>query len=222
MHNFERINIITGHYGSGKTNIAVNMAIFLRQSYKKVYLVDLDVVNPYFRSADSKKVLENSGVELIVSSFANTNVDVPAVPSEVNAVFSDLESAAVFDVGGDDVGATVLGRYFNNFSDQIYDMFYVINKYRMFTKTVEDTLSFMREIELKSRLKVTSIVNNSNLGTETTAKIINDSIRFAAETARMADIPLAFTSVLDKFFLEVDKEGNIFPMGLYTKQYWVE
>ena len=122
-----RIHIIVGHYGSGKTEFAINYALKLKETFKKVYIVDLDIVNPYFRTNDERKVLEDLGLSVIASPYASSNVDVPSLPADIHRVFADKEAAVVFDVGGDDDGAVALGRYKQFFNEEAPEMLFVIN-----------------------------------------------------------------------------------------------
>jgi len=194
--NYKRITIITGHYGSGKTNIAVNMALQLRELYDRVTLADLDIVNPYFRSADSQEQLEAKGIRFIVSKFANSNLDVPALPPEIYVLCDDIRSHAIIDLGGDDQGALALGRLRDRILDENdFDMLYALNCYRPFTRTPEDAVTVIREIEASSGLPVTGILNNSNLGAETDADTVLDSMEFAQEVSGLSGIPLVATCV---------------------------
>lgn len=159
----KRINIIVGHYGSGKTEFALNYVLELKKKFSKVYIVDLDIVNPYFRTADVKNMLMEQGICVIASEYACTNVDIPALPPDIIRVFNEKDAAVVFDVGGDDDGAIALGRYKQYFEEEPYEMLFVINTFRPLTKTKEDIIDMMNAIEIVSRLKITGLVNNSNL-----------------------------------------------------------
>ncbi len=187
----KRLTLFAGHYGSGKTNIAVNYAMLLAKEGKKVCIADLDIVNPYFRTKDSESELTERGISLISSRYANTNVDLPAIPAESYRLVQDKSIFGVVDLGGDDRGAYALGR----FTDAIkaegnYRMAFVINRHRPLTSTVEDTVEIMKEIETACGLRFTCIVNNSNIGTETTAKTVLDSVPFAEEVSRVTGLPI--------------------------------
>ena len=217
---FKRVSVFAGHYGSGKTNIAINYALMLKGGGKNVTLADLDIVNPYFRSKDSEKMLEERGVRLISSEFANSNVDLPSLPADTYSIIDNHEVFAVLDVGGDDRGALALGRYVPSIKEENdYDMFFVINKYRPLTKTPELTIEVMQEIEQAAGLKFTAIVNNSNLGRETTAEDVEASISYAEEVSRLAGIPVAFTTVNEEIF-EAVKADNKLPISLFVEQSW--
>ena len=199
----KRLTLFAGHYGSGKTNIAVNYAVKLAKENKKVCIADLDIVNPYFRTKDSERELNENGITLICSQYANSNVDLPAIPAESYRLVQDKTCYGVIDIGGDDRGAYALGR----FADAIkaegdYRMAFVLNRYRPLTSTVSDAVEIMREIEMASGIKFTCIVNNSNIGSETTPDIVLDSISFAEEVSAITGLPIwihtAEKSVADK------------------------
>ncbi len=187
----KRVTLFAGHYGSGKTNIAVNYAMLLAREGKKVCIADLDIVNPYFRTKDSERELTEQGITLISPRYANTNVDLPALPAESYRIVQDRSIFGVMDIGGDDRGAYALGR----FADAIkaegdYRMAFVINRHRPLTSTVSDTVEIMREIEAACGIPFTCIVNNSNLGAETTEKTVLDSVAFAEELGRCTGLPI--------------------------------
>lgn len=220
--NLSRITVFAGHYGSGKTNIAVNYALFASKHKTNVVIADLDIVNPYFRTKDADKVLAESGVRLISSPYANTNVDTPALPPEAYAVIHDRTTTAVIDVGGDDRGALALGRYTPSIIEENnYEMLFVINKYRYLTADAESTLEVMGEIEKAASMKFTGIVNNSNLGDETTAETVLASKDYAEEVAKISGLPIKMTTVKANLVQELDgKIENLFPIDLYVRQSW--
>lgn len=218
----KRITIFAGHYGSGKTNIAVNYALKLSAEGKSVSLSDLDIVNPYFRSKDSEKALSEAGVRLISSGYANSNVDVPALPADAYSVTADKSRYAVVDVGGDDRGALALGRYVPEIiSENNYEMLLVINKFRPLTRDAKSTLEVMREIEDAAKLKFTGIVNNSNIGEETSEDDVLSSVDYADEISRIAGIPVVMTSVHHSLYDKLSgKIDGLFPIKLYVRQTW--
>lgn len=189
--NHKRLTLFAGHYGSGKTNIAVNYALFLAREGKKVCIADLDIVNPYFRTADSKAVLEKAGIDLISPQYANTNVDLPALPAESYRLVQDRESYGIMDIGGDDRGAYALGRFVPAIKEENnYRLVFVFNGFRPLTRTAEDALEIMREIEAACGLQFTCIVNNSNLGAETTAEDFKSSMDEAEKLSAISGLPL--------------------------------
>ena len=222
----KKITIICGHYGSGKTNIAVNLALRTKESHtdKRVALADLDTVNPYFRAADNAVLLKNAGVEVLVPEFANSNVDIPAIPAGINELF-DMASplCGIIDVGGDD-GAAVLGMYSRMAENVGYEMLYVVNMYRPLTASPADALECMREIELLSSLRCTGVINNSSLGALTTARDIADSVEYARECAALCSLPLLGHSYVPDYAPDTpdllpDEERRIlFPISDVTKK----
>lgn len=220
----KRLTVFAGHYGSGKTNIAVNYALWLKTLYSRVSVADLDIVNPYFRTKDSTEVLARSGIKLISSPYANSNVDTPALPAEAYSLLHDTQQAGVIDVGGDDRGALALGRYSDGIlADGSYEFLFVISKYRPLTRDAESTLSVMREIEAAAHMRFTGIVNNSNIGELTAAEDVLASVPYAAEISEKADVPIRMTTVLKSLCpLLEDKIENIMPLTLYVEQSWAE
>lgn len=168
----KRVTVITGHFGSGKTEFAINYAVKLKNMGKKVTIVDFDIVNPYFRTKDAEDTLNSLGIDVISPAFANLNIENPMLPPDINRVFDDKESYVVFDVGGDDDGAVPLGTYYRFFKDEDYDMFFIINERRLLTQNVKDVFGVMESIEQVSRLKVTALVNNTHLKELTTPEIV--------------------------------------------------
>ena len=196
--NRKRITLFAGHYGSGKTNAAVNYAFALRNEGLEVTVADLDTVNPYFRTKDSEKELAEAGIKLIASEFANSNVDLPALPAEMYNVVFDKSRYAVLDIGGDDRGAFALGRYTPSILEENdYDMFFVINCYRPLSSNPEDTVEIMREIEAASGIPFNGIINNSNLGPETTPETVSASLEYARKISELSGLPIKLTTVPD-------------------------
>ena len=191
----KRVTLFCGHYGSGKTNLAVNYALDLRARGYEVSIGDLDVVNPYFRTADSKKELEDAGIRVIALPFANSSVDLPSLPSEAYALVEDKSRHAVIDVGGDDRGAFALGRYVPYILEENdYEMIYVANFCRPLTRNAEDALCVLREIEGACGIPFTSIVHNSNLGAETTPGTLEKTAEEAKRLSQLTGLPILYTA----------------------------
>ena len=216
---YKRVTILCGHYGSGKTNVAVNMAKELKKQNENVLIADLDIVNPYFRTKDSAEELEKLGIKLICSEYAGTNVDIPALPQQMYSITHDKDSYAVIDVGGDDRGALALGRLSDELkSENNYEMLLVINKYRPLTPDAASTVEVMQEIEAAGKINFTGIVNNSNLGVETTAEDVLDSLSYAKEVSDATGLPLVCTTVNKTIYDELkDKINNLFALELQSK-----
>ena len=215
----KRITLFAGHYGSGKTNIAVNYAFKLRQQGLEVAVADLDIVNPYFRTKDSEKELKEAGIRLICSEFASSNVDLPSLPQDIYSVIDDRSEFAVMDIGGDDRGAYALGRYSESIvRENDYEMYLVINMYRPLTRDAYSTLEVMNEIEKAASMKFTAIINNSNLGEETTAQDVLDSLKYADEVSKLTGLPVAMTNVKKTLYKELyGKVDNMLPLTLQEK-----
>lgn len=222
MKNYKRLVLFAGHYGSGKTNIAVNVAIDMKRSGYDVAIADLDIVNPYYRTKDSEDELEAAGVPLISSEYANSNVDVPALPQDMYSLVDNKERYFVIDIGGDDRGALALGRYTPFILEENnYEMLLVINQYRPLTRDLQSTLEVMREMEAAGGIPFTGIVNNSNLGRDTTPEDVIASDAYAREIAAATGLCLRMTTVKEDIAEEVAKViPNVMPLHLQNKRLW--
>lgn len=212
----KRLTILCGHYGTGKTNVAVNAALKMAGEGHPVTVADLDIVNPYFRTLDSADSFEQAGIRLICSKFANSNVDIPSLPPDLYAITDDKSRRVVVDVGGDDSGAMVLGRLAPTITaEDDYEMLLVVNRFRPMTPDIPSTVEVMGEIEAASHLHFTGIVNNSNLGAETTAETVLSSTAYAAELAQATGLPLVATTVADHLYPDLEGQiDNLFPLTL--------
>lgn len=221
-YKLKRICVIIGHYGSGKTNFAVDLAIKSADSGYKTNIVDLDIVNPYFRTADFKNMFENKGISMTSSVYAVSNLDIPAITFDLNSVVSDNQNV-IIDVGGDDVGAVALGQFksvFDKFKEET-DVLYVINKYRNITEQPQKELNLLRDIESISRLKATAVINNSNLGAETNIETVMNSLDYAKKTAALCGLELKFTTYPDWINPAVlTNDVNFIPVKRYVKPVW--
>lgn len=216
--------VYAGNYGSGKTELSLNTALKMAQRGSGA-LVDVDVVNPYFRSSESAAMLEAHGIRLIKPPFANTAVDVPAISAEVMAAFK-LEWA-VFDAGGDPVGANVLGSIHEGF-DKVRErmvFYYVVNVRRPFQEDIDDAADMLRQIEQNARLKVDGLVNNGNLGPETTLADIDAGLEMCAQLTERTGIPLAFTSGRQEVIGQLKQRGytgETFEIDIFTRPEWLD
>ena len=232
--NAKRITLFAGHYGSGKTNIALNYARMLKRAGEKVAIADLDIVNPYFRTKDSAADLQAEGIDLVVSDFANSNVDFPALPKEIYALTAPIEQSeqsnnrtmphVVMDIGGDDRGALALGRYVPDIkAEGDYDMLAVVNAARPLTRTAQDALEVLREIEAACQLPFTGIVNNTNLGPQTTAETVLGSKSYADEIAALMGVPVRFTCAPAAIAKELEgKVEDLLPLEIQKLYYQLE
>ncbi len=211
--------VVTGHYGSGKTEFSLNLAYRLRNEGNPVTIIDLDIVNPYFRTADDVKALTDVGIRVILPPYANTNVDVPTLTSEIFSAF-EFEGYVIFDVGGNDDGAIALGRYNEYFKSQPYDMLGVVNTRRPLTSTADEIVQGLKDIETASRLRFTGLVNNTNLSVETTAQTVLNSIDTVDKAAEMLDVGVKFISVASYLTPELSGYKNkLFPMEIRLKKW---
>ena len=214
-----RITLFAGHYGSGKTNIAVNYALHLKQLFSDVILADLDIVNPYFRAKDSQKELTEAGVRFLCSEYANTNLDIPAIPAEMYDIVKDRSAMAVLDIGGDDRGAFALGRYTPEIlSENDYEMSFVVNFARPLTASIEDAVSILREIEAASHIPFTNITNNTNIGPQTTAQTVLEYLPMAEAFSEAVHLPIVRHTVEESLFESLSQKiQNLFPLKLQIK-----
>ncbi len=189
------IKIICGHYGCGKTNLILNLATEESKLSNDVVLVDLDIVNPYFRSSDYEEILIENGIKLISPKSAGTTLDSPALSAEIFSCFAGENKKIFIDLGGDDVGARALSRFRQYIDD--YEMIYVINKSRLQSQNEDFALELLREIESSCKLKATAIVNNTHLGVETTQSILIDSIEYANQFSKISGLPLLYSVAPD-------------------------
>ncbi len=218
----KKFTIVCGHYGCGKTNFSLNLALSKANAGKKVILVDLDLVNPYFLSSDYRSSLEKHGIRVIAPLYAGTNVETPALPADLFSVFT-TEDEVIIDLGGDDAGAVVLGRYHTQLQEIDYEMLYVINRYRNLIATPEEAIAVAREIEAASRCHITKVVNNSHLKEETTFDTIRDTIAYAEQTAAGLKLPL-WGHTIPTYLCKDDRvradDGTWFPVEIYVKTVW--
>jgi len=203
----KRISIFTGHFGSGKTEVAVNYAIELSIRYPHTAVVDLDIINPFFRTADVAEELESRGIKVVAPVFANTNVDVSALPPDVYAVFSRREYRVVLDVGGDDLGAKVLSRYHDEIANDEYETYFVINTRRPETSSEDGVIKYIYEIEESSGFKVDFLVNNTNILLDTTEKEIIEGGKLVKRVSEKLGIPVGFTSGLTDLMIHLQGKG---------------
>lgn len=213
------ITVVCGHYGTGKTNLALNLAVEAAAKGRGSVLVDMDIVNPYFRSSEYGAFLKARGVKLIAPVFANTTLDTPVLPAELRSIFSVEDTDVFIDAGGDDVGATALGGVSREIVEAGYEMIYVVNRYRVLSTTPEETLPLLREIEAASHLKATGVVNNSHLGPGTKQENVLAAEDFGKEAARLCGLPLLYSTIPD-FALEGELPEGYKPVKRYVHFVW--
>ena len=216
----EKTIMVTGHYGSGKTNLSVNLALDLRKQGREVALIDLDIVNPYFRTADFKGLAEEWGIALYASPYANSNAELPTAAARLGGTLGG-KATVIVDVGGDDSGATALGGYARRIRAAPYTMLYVVNCYRYMTRSPEEASGLMREIQRSSRLQVTHLVNNSHMSHLTTELEVEESLAYAGEVSRQTGKPLAFSAVSRELTEQMRLgQGPLYPVDIYVNPPW--
>ncbi len=216
---YKRLTLLCGHYGTGKTNVAVNLAFDLRNKFEKTAIADLDIVNPYFRTKDSEKEFKRRGIRFICSEYANSNLDIPALPQDIYSITDERDTKFILDIGGDDRGAYVLGRIAPAIkAEGDYNMLMVVNMYRPLTRDPASTIEVMKEIEIACGIGFTGIVNNSNLGTETTPEDVLRSVGYAKEISELTGLPVVLTTanhtVCEPLLGKID---DLFPLTLQEK-----
>lgn len=224
--------VVCGHYGTGKTNFALNLAFDAAAAGNTVTLADLDVVNPYFRSSDYMRDLEAAGIEVISPVLAGTALDTPSVSGRVDAAIDRAYAEApnrvlIIDAGGDDVGATALGRFAPRVSSGPYAMLYVVNRYRNLTQHASEAIDVLREIEHASGLSATGVVNNSHLKQATDAHVVDEARAFGEEVARLANVPLICATAPFSVSAPIENADKpdqavygMYPVNVYVKTPW--
>ena len=222
----KRMFVFAGHYGSGKTETAVNFALALAAQGDKTAIVDFDIVNPYFRTTDAKNTLEQHGIRVVSSRYANSNIDIPALPAEINALFEDKQMRSVFDVGGDDIGAKAVSRYRDDFLVNSSVMFFVMNIRRPMTTTVDKAEHIFYEVQDSARMRFDAIINNTNLLQQTDCEDLETGLDTVLRFAERVKLPLAFSTLMDttsqavseRFREQSAKLGiPIFPLSKHIK-----
>ncbi len=217
----KRIQIVTGHYGSGKTEYAVNLALTLAKTTSNVAIADLDIVNPYFRSFEQTERMEKEGIRVIVTSCGGA-ADIPAINPAVQSIFQEEKWTGVLDIGGDPIGARVLARFAPQLKEDQFDLLFVLNANRPETRDVESALSYMRGIEAECLQKVTGIVNNTHLCADTTPDQVLKGARLAAQLSERTGLPIVHHAVQKKFAEELAPQLSepVLPMNIYMKKPW--
>lgn len=222
MSNKNRIIIFTGYFGSGKTEFSINKSIELAAKGKKVMLVDLDIVNPFFRSAEMKSVLEAQGVEVITPEYANTNVDLPTLPPEIFKAFNTQDTEVIIDVGGDGDGARALGCFYPYLKDEDFELNFIVNTLRPFTSQVDEILKVALDVEKKSRLEITHFISNTNLAGETELDMVMEGFGMVSCAAAKIDKPISLVGVPSNLEGQLPEslKSVAYPIKRYMKPQW--
>lgn len=214
-----RLTLVTGHYGTGKTEFSVNLALALAGEGARVALADLDIVNPYFRSRERRELLEAAGVRLVATSQALADADVPALPAELHAVLEDRTVRGVLDIGGDPSGARVLRRYRPRILKEDYQLLYVVNAARPEVRTAERSVEYLRGIEAVTGLSCSGLVNNTHLCNETTPETVREGALLAGEVSRMTGVPVVCHAAEARFQNPL-RDLDPFPIEIRMKKPW--
>lgn len=216
------INVIVGHYGSGKTELSINMAVKSAKEGCKTILIDLDIVNPFFRSAEVIKELKEYDIEVITPVYANTNMDSPSLPAKIQGVFFKEDTNVIFDVGGDSDGAKALSRYIEYFKSCEYSMYLVINCSRPETQNVSKVLEMAEAIMKTSRLNIDYLINNTNISYENTIEILLKGQEIIERVSRELDRPIKYISGTNEIIKELPQKlvGKGFLIERYMKAIW--
>jgi len=215
--------IVVGHYGSGKTEFSINYAVKSKETFKKVNLVDLDIVNPYFRSREKREMLENMDISIMASNLTNKNLDIPALSPSINGAINDIKARTIIDAGGDPVGAKALSRYNNIIRNKDYDMFLVVNANRQDTQNLEKIISYYEKIEATSRLKITGLINNTHTLQSTSIEDVMRGAELVKKVSEKLKIPVKYHTAIKKIADEINKNKSmeVFPIELYMREEWM-
>lgn len=213
-----------GHYGSGKTELSLNMALDAAAKGQRVALVDLDIVNPFFRSGEQGMLLKSAGVELIAPLFVGTTVDIPALPAQVGAVFTGAYDTVILDVGGDPAGATALGRYHKELQAVGAWVRCVVNPQRPLSATAADIVTLARDMETRGRVHIDALINNTNLLLETTAQLVAKGGAIVAQAAQELGVGVEFTMAPRNLTCEVASllGAPVMPIDVHMRPEWLD
>lgn len=216
-----RISIVTGHYGTGKTEFAVNLALGIAKEQDNVMIADLDIVNPYFRSRERKTELERAGIKMISSSQEAAHADIPALPAELLSIFQNRDIRGILDIGGDPVGARVLARFQPKIVSEDYELLFVVNANRPEVRTAETAIDYLRKIESITGLKCSGLVNNTHLCGETTETQVRKGAALAEEISQITGIPVRCHVAVERLAENLsDLKEPVFPISIKMKKPW--
>lgn len=215
-----RLTLFAGHFGSGKTEVSVNYALQMAETVYPVCLLDMDIVNPYFRSADAKSLMEKAGIQVILPIYANTNVDAPALGGEVEKAFADKQMYSIFDIGGDDLGAMAVSRYKDAIEKEDYALYFVVNTRRPMTDTPQKIADMFQEIADSARLRPTGIINNTNVLEHTRSEDVIEGGMIINRASEQLGCPVVFTSVMENVYQKGWIQGEVLVMGKYISLPW--
>lgn len=220
---FKRYTVLIGNFGSGKTELALNLAM-QAAAQGSTMLVDMDIINPYFKSSSKQEMLEAAGVRVVKPDYANTTMDVPTLPAEIYAPFDTRPDRAVFDIGGDPVGAAVLGLLREHFAKNAAEseFLFVVNPARPMQEDADAILSLLREIEGRAGICITGLVSNANLARETDMEVVRAGEAVTEELSRRTGLPVKFVALMESLAEAYTGEHTVFPITLYMRPAWLD
>ena len=226
----KKMYVLIGNYGSGKTEIALNFAVRAAERGERTELLDLDMVNTYFRLTEPGRMTRMKEIRIVSPNFANSGVETLSVPAEVQSAFAMDWDTVVFDVGGDATGSTALGRYHQDFmelEEGCLEVLNVVNIRRPLAGTVEKIIRLQEEMESHSRLKITGMINNTNLAVATTTAELRDGYEMIKEVSQKTGVPVKYTSgkkeMLEAFLAEGHDPqyiGEPLDINMYLARDW--
>lgn len=221
-----RIKIITGHFGSGKTEFSINYCLFLKKYFEKVAAIDLDIINMYFRIREKMDFLESNGIEVYGSIMKKMQaLDVPAIDPMILMPIENKDYQVVMDIGGNPKGSLSLGRYRELLSNTSYDHYFVINRNRPETKEVSDIIAFIKSTEAHSQTRVTGLINTTHMLKDTTKEDVLYGQEIVEKVSEMLNIPVVYTACIRSVAEELERENSIkneiFPIDLYFRDDWM-
>lgn len=222
-NNIRRINIICGHYGSGKSEFSLNFALNI-ETDKMIGIVDLDVVNPYFRSREVRDIIDADRIEFISDSLDTTvGLDMPYISAKIKKPLQNENYVGIYDIGGNDIGMKVLHQIGEEMKSLNPEVLCVFNVYRPETNNVESIIDMIDKIEGESNLKITGLVNNSNFVRGTEVRDIIYGEKILQEVSEMTKIPIKYTSVWEKLVPELPEniKGEVVPLKLLLRKEWL-
>ncbi|MDD4362615.1 MAG: hypothetical protein PHD33_00160 [Atribacterota bacterium] len=212
----DKIIIFTGSFGSGKTEIAINYSLKEAKIKNHAVIVDLDIVNPYFRSREMREILKKNGIKVIAPPGTLALADIPLISPEIKGIIQDSGRVLILDVGGDDVGARSLASFYPYLKDLNYQMFMVINPYRPFTGSFNEIKKMLEEIEISSRLKVNRLISNPNLGLKTDLNLIIRGHELVKEVSKKLYLPVTYL-VIEQSIFQIIKDNQFLKNNNFTE-----